>query len=98
MANLLSIGTDVAGNQLGFHPSLTHIKALFDQRKVGVIQAVGYPNPNYSHFSSMDKPLQTSSCETALVQFRRNSLAILTARSPSRWRPQHGPDISAALH
>jgi len=55
VANVLPInGADAAGNLLGFHPSMTHIKNLYDQGHVGVIQAVGYPNPNYSHFRSMD--------------------------------------------
>ncbi|MCS6803629.1 MAG: DUF1501 domain-containing protein [Acidobacteriota bacterium] len=54
VADLLPINNDAANNQLGFHPQWTHIKSLYDQRKVGVIQSVGYPNPNYSHFRSMD--------------------------------------------
>jgi uncharacterized protein (DUF1501 family) len=39
---------------VGLHPSLGKIKALYDQGKVAVIQGVGYPNPNRSHFRSMD--------------------------------------------
>ena len=39
---------------LGFHPSLAPIKARFDQKQVAIIQNVGYPNPNRSHFRSMD--------------------------------------------
>ena len=41
-------------NQLGFHPNLTGLKALYDQGKVAVVQGVGYPNPNLSHFRSTD--------------------------------------------
>ncbi|MBI3948876.1 MAG: DUF1501 domain-containing protein [Acidobacteria bacterium] len=54
VANILPIDNDAANNQLGLHPSLQKIKGLYDQKKVGVIQAVGYPTPNYSHFRSMD--------------------------------------------
>jgi uncharacterized protein (DUF1501 family) len=54
VANILPIGRDDANNELGFHPSFQKLKTLYDQGRVGVIQAVGYPNPNYSHFSSMD--------------------------------------------
>lgn len=50
---VLPVGTDSAGNQLGFHPRLPKFKALMDQGHLGVIQAVGYPNPNRSHFESM---------------------------------------------
>lgn len=38
----------------GLHPALTGFKALFDQGQLGIIQAVGYPNPNRSHFRSTD--------------------------------------------
>jgi uncharacterized protein (DUF1501 family) len=46
--------TDAAGNQLGFHPSFQQMKQHYDQGRVGIIQAVGYPHPSYSHFRSMD--------------------------------------------
>lgn len=39
---------------MGFHPSLTGLQQLFKEGKVAVIQGVGYPNPNRSHFKSMD--------------------------------------------
>lgn len=38
----------------GFHPAMTALKALYDDGKVAVINGVGYPNPNRSHFRSMD--------------------------------------------
>lgn len=40
--------------QLGFHPSLTKLKNLYDGGKLNVINGVGYPNPNLSHFRSRD--------------------------------------------
>ena len=40
--------------EVGFHPSMRPIKDLYDQGKVAVIQGIGYPNPNRSHFRSMD--------------------------------------------
>jgi uncharacterized protein (DUF1501 family) len=39
---------------VGLHPNLKHFKALYDGGKLAVIQGVGYPNPNRSHFRSMD--------------------------------------------
>jgi uncharacterized protein (DUF1501 family) len=39
---------------VGLHPSLGKLKALYDSGKVAVVQGVGYPNPNRSHFRSMD--------------------------------------------
>jgi uncharacterized protein (DUF1501 family) len=53
------LGLD-AGNCLkiddatGLHPALTGIKALFDHGHAAIVQAVGYPNPNRSHFRSME--------------------------------------------
>ncbi len=39
---------------LGFHPKLAGLKSLYDEGLVSVVQGVGYPNPNRSHFKSMD--------------------------------------------
>lgn len=41
-------------NQMGLHPALAGLKGLYDKGKVAIIQNVGYPNPNRSHFKSMD--------------------------------------------
>lgn len=38
---------------VGLHPSMGKFKALWDDGKLGVVEGVGYPNPNYSHFVSM---------------------------------------------
>lgn len=38
----------------GLHPSMTKLKDLWDQGVVAVVEGVGYPQPNYSHFVSMD--------------------------------------------
>jgi uncharacterized protein (DUF1501 family) len=41
-------------DQLGLHPALAGFKALHDAGQLAAIQAVGYPNPNRSHFRSTD--------------------------------------------
>ncbi len=38
----------------GFNPAMQPIKDLYDEGKVALIQGIGYPNPNRSHFRSMD--------------------------------------------
>lgn len=48
---------------MGLHPAMTGLATLFKEGKVAVIQNVGYPNPNRSHFRSMDI-WQTASPET----------------------------------
>ena len=42
------------GGGLGFRPEMAPIKSLWDEGKVAVINGIGYPNPNRSHFRSMD--------------------------------------------
>ena len=39
---------------IGLHPNLAPLKRLYDEGHMSVIQGVGYPNPNRSHFRSMD--------------------------------------------
>jgi uncharacterized protein (DUF1501 family) len=38
----------------GLHPRLSDLKRLYDEKRLAVIQGVGYPNPDRSHFESMD--------------------------------------------
>jgi uncharacterized protein (DUF1501 family) len=40
--------------QIGLHPSLGGFKTLYDEQKLQIIQSVGYPQPNFSHFRSTD--------------------------------------------
>ena len=42
------------GDGLALHPSLTKLKARFDQGKVAIVRGVGYQPPDLSHFSSTD--------------------------------------------
>jgi uncharacterized protein (DUF1501 family) len=43
------------GGDLGLHPALDPLaKLLHEKAALGVVQAVGYPNPSQSHFRSMD--------------------------------------------
>ena len=39
---------------VGLHPAMTSAKSLFDEGKLEIIQSVGYPNQNRSHFRSTD--------------------------------------------
>ena len=45
----LSLTEDV-----GLHPALTGFKELYDDGSLGILNNVGYPNPDRSHFRSMD--------------------------------------------
>ena len=39
---------------LGLHPSLNGFEKLYKSGKLAIVQNVGYPNPNRSHFRSME--------------------------------------------
>ena len=39
---------------LGLHPELSGFKSLFDEKRLKIIQNVGYDIPDFSHFRSMD--------------------------------------------
>jgi uncharacterized protein (DUF1501 family) len=41
-------------NSVGIHPIMTGMKTMFDQGKLTVVQNVGYPEQNRSHFRSSD--------------------------------------------
>ena len=41
-------------DQLGLHPSMGPLKRFWDEGKLAVFLGIGYPNPSYSHFRSMD--------------------------------------------
>ena len=41
-------------DEVGLNPSLTGFKELYDDGSLGIINSVGYPNPDRSHFRSMD--------------------------------------------
>lgn len=43
----------IDGN-LGLHPRLKPLMDLYEKGHLAVVNGVGYPNPNYSHFESMD--------------------------------------------
>lgn len=41
-------------DEVGLHPALTGFKELYDDGSLGILNNVGYPNPDRSHFRSMD--------------------------------------------
>lgn len=43
-----------ADGDLGFNPALESLRGLFDDGLVTILNSVGYPNPDRSHFRSMD--------------------------------------------
>ncbi|MBV8638908.1 MAG: DUF1501 domain-containing protein [Candidatus Eremiobacteraeota bacterium] len=48
--------TDVLAidSQLGFNPQMKSLKSLYDKGEVAIVQGVGYPDPDHSHFRSTE--------------------------------------------
>jgi uncharacterized protein (DUF1501 family) len=40
--------------RIGFNPQMRSLKTLYDNRMVAIVQSVGYPNPDHSHFRSTE--------------------------------------------
>jgi uncharacterized protein (DUF1501 family) len=54
-ANLINLDTTLGNNeQVGLHPALQSVKAMYDEGKVAIVQGVGYQNMNQSHFKGTD--------------------------------------------
>lgn len=41
-------------NHIGFNPQMRSLKSLYDKGTIAVVQNVGYPNPDHSHFRSTE--------------------------------------------
>jgi uncharacterized protein (DUF1501 family) len=41
-------------DKTAFNPAMTNMQQLFNDGKLGVVQAVSYPKPNFSHFRATD--------------------------------------------
>ncbi len=61
-ANILKL-TD----KTGIHPAMTGMKTMYDEGKMAVIQAVGYPQPNFSHFRATDIWMTASDSNQVLI-------------------------------
>ncbi len=44
----------LSNSEVALHPSLSRFQSLYSEGKLGIIQNVGYPEQNFSHFRSTD--------------------------------------------
>lgn len=58
---------NLPGTQVALHPSLAGLKEMFTEDRLRIIQNVGYPEQNYSHFRSTDIWMSGSHSETLLA-------------------------------
>jgi uncharacterized protein (DUF1501 family) len=54
LVNVASGQSLLLNKDVGLNPSLTAFKELWDEGTLAIVEGVGYPKPNYSHFNSMD--------------------------------------------
>lgn len=51
----IKLDSTLAENQqIGLHPALTGLQSIYDQGNLRILQSVGYPSQNRSHFKSRD--------------------------------------------
>ncbi len=53
-------------SEVGLHPALTGFKDLYDEGRLQIIQNVGYPNQDFSHFRSTDIWMSGSDADQVL--------------------------------
>lgn len=70
-------------DKLGLHPALQPLHELWRQRELAVLQGVGYPKPNLSHFRSIEIWDTASRADEILAE---GWLTRLLAQSPA---PRH---------
>jgi uncharacterized protein (DUF1501 family) len=66
-------------DEIGLHPQLTGLADLLQDGALCVVQGVGYPNPNESHFRSMDIWQTASLAENAMEGWLGKALKGLPA-------------------
>jgi uncharacterized protein (DUF1501 family) len=73
-------------DQVGLHPSLGEAGKLLESQRLAIVQGVGYPNPNRSHFQSM------AIWQTARLDPEERSLGWLGRALDSGQRRHSVPD------
>lgn len=66
-------------DSLGLHPSLNGLNELLQEQALCIVQGVGYPNPNQSHFTSMDIWHAASLSDKATEGWIGKSLKLMPA-------------------
>lgn len=84
-ANLALANTLDLDGRVGLHPSLTAIKDMYDAGQVAVVQNVGIPNPDFSHFTSM-------------ATWMRGETGVVSGTGwLGRWLDGHNDDVFSAV-
>jgi uncharacterized protein (DUF1501 family) len=54
-------------DKTGLHPAMTGLQALYNDGKLSIVQSVGYPTPNFSHFRATDIWMTASDSNQSLT-------------------------------
>lgn len=85
---LLKLRDDVALN-----PALAGIKRLYDDGKIHLLQSVGYPQPNFSHFRSTDIWTSASSSDKVVPSgWLGRELYLKNPTYPTNYPSTENPD------
>jgi uncharacterized protein (DUF1501 family) len=77
--NLPTAQLKKVNDQIGLHPGLGGLAKLLEDGALAIVQGVGYPNPNQSHFRSMDIWQSASTAEGAAEGWLGRALKNLPA-------------------
>ena len=83
-------------DRLALHPSLGPLKALYDRGRLAIVEGVGYPNPNRSHFRSMEIWHAASTDSNVRDGWLGRLLDVTASDNDSRWRAANVGEMSPA--
>ena len=81
-------------NTLGWHPEMAPFKELYDKGMVAVVQGIGYPDSNRSHFRGMDIWHTCTPNEVSTIGWLCNTIVLL---DPSGENPLTGVNFGVGL-
>ena len=81
-------------NILGWHPEMAPFKELYDKGMVAVVQGIGYPDSNRSHFRGMDIWHTCTPNEVSTIGWLGNTIELL---DPSGENPLTGVNFGVGL-
>ncbi|MES2797259.1 MAG: DUF1501 domain-containing protein [Bacteroidota bacterium] len=84
--------------RIAFHPAIEGLKNMFDDSKLRIVNSVGYPNPDFSHFKSTDIWMSGSnSNETLLTGWLGRYLSDEYSNYPNNYPNVNFPDPPAIV-
>lgn len=82
--------------RIALHPSLGPLKGLYDRGRLAIVEGVGYPNPNRSHFRSMEIWHAASTDSAVRDGWLGRLLDVTASDNDSRWRSANVGEIAPA--